>query len=263
MNEMSQTTPVYLSVSKEEFTEAYNDYDYAFRIFKKPGQGELEYISWSDMEVLLKRLFPNIVVEFERNSNGLLTFKLENNLKKESRERFEQLIVEKQELLKTEKDYKVLNRLKKEIIDYNDQLNYDNRGVAVMPYLVDVTTGLRTPSLLFPVMGNTNDAVYNPDIRDINDSCMRAAVKIVALYLGIALRVFTREDVGKGSTTDSPKFKKIEEIIKSSTKLGKPVDKTIVNFGTSILMLNKVASDLNKEIDAALEARAARQSKPQ
>lgn len=254
-----ESTPVYLSISKEEFTEAYNDYGYAFRIFVKPGQGELEYVSWSDMEVELKRLYPNIVVEFERNSNGLLTFKLENNLKKESRERFEQLILEKQELLKAEKDYKVINRLRKEIIDYNDQLNYDNRGVAVMPYLVDVKTGLRTPSLLFPVMGNTNDAIYNPDIRDINDSCMRAAVKVVALYLGIGLRVFTREDVGKGSTTDSPKFKKIEEIITYSTRLGREVDKKIVNFGTSIQMLNKVANDLKKEIEAAIEAQKARQ----
>lgn len=254
-----ESTPVYLSISREEFTEAYNDYGYAFRIFVKPGQGELEYVSWSDMEVELKRLYPNIVVEFERNANGLLTFKLENNLKKESRERFEQLIVEKQELLKTEKEYKVLNKLKKEIIDYNDQLNYDNRGVAVMPYLVDVVTGLRTPSLLFPVMGNANDAVYNPDIRDINDSCMRAAVKVVALYLGIGLRVFTREDVGKGSTTDSPKFKKIEEIISYSTRLGREVDRKVVNFGTSQPMLNKVANDLKKEIELAIEAQKARQ----
>lgn len=258
----NSTKPQYLSISKEDFITAYDNYDYAYHIYVKPGQGELEYLSWSSAKNLLMRYFPNLVVEFERNTNGLLTFKLENNLKKEAKDRFEQLIVEKQELLKEEKDWKKEKSLKKEIAEYSDQLYYDNRGVAVMPYLVDVVTGLRTPSLLFPVMSNTNDAVYNPDIRDINDSCMRGAVKVIALNTGLALRLFTREDVGKSSTTDSDKFKKIDEIIKNSTKLGKEVDKKIVNFGTSILMLNKVANDLKKEIEAAIEARAARQ-KPQ
>lgn len=254
-----EPTSMYLSIPSERFLAAYNDYDYAFRISVKPGQGELEYVSWSDIKALLMLHFPNLVVEFERNSNGLLTFKLENNLRKEARDRFEQLIVEKQELLKSEKDYKVQKSLKREIADYSDQLYYDNRGVAVMPYLVDVSTGLRTPSLLFPVMSNTNDAVYNPDIRDINDSCMRASVKVVALHTGLALRLFTREDVGKGSTADSPKFKKIEEIVSYSTRLGREIDRKIVNFGTSQPMLNKVANDLKKEIEAAIEAQKARQ----
>jgi hypothetical protein len=246
----------YLSIPREEFVLAYDNPDYAFLIYVKPGQGELEYLSWSSAKNLLMRYFPNLVVEFERNANGLLTFKLENNLRKEAKDRFEQLIAEKQELLKEEKDWKKEKNLKKEIAEYSDQLYYDNRGVAVMPYLVDVTTGLRTPSLLFPVMSNTNDAIYNPDIRDINDSCMRAAVKVIALNTGLALRLFTREDVGKSSTTESDKFKKIDEIVKCSAILGKLVDKTVVNFGSSMPMLNKVANDLKKEIEIKKEERA-------
>lgn len=250
-----EATPVYLSIPKEEFIPAYNDYEYAYHIEVKPGRGELEYLSWSAAKVLLTSSFPKLVVDFERNSSGLVTFKLENNLRKEAKERFEQLIVEKQEVLKNEKDSYTQKNLKKEIAEYSDQLYYDNRGVAVMPYLVDVTTGLRTPSLLFPVMNNTNDAVYNPEIRDINDSCMRAAVKVIALNTGLGLRVFTREGIGKSSTTESEKFKKIDEIIKSSIRLGKEVDKKIVNFGTSQPMLNKVASDLKTEIEERLKAK--------
>jgi hypothetical protein len=105
-------------------------------------------------------------------------------------------------------------------------------------------------------MNNTNDAVYNPEIRDINDSCMRGAVKMIAWVTGNALRLFTRQDVGKGSTTESDKFKKIDEIVKCSAILGKLVDKTVVNFGSSLPMLNKVANDLKKEIEIKKEERA-------
>lgn len=270
--------PKYLSISSEQFITCYYDYEFAENIElkgpKDKPEKQLEYLKWGAAKHLLTKHFPTFHVEFDQNSEGLPAFRTPNNLLKEdAREAFferianlkigieeDKLILPKTEYKKQWEVKKEIDKKEKEIISLHNQLFYDNSGYYLKPYLVDSETGLRTPYLFFPLMDYNNDPIYQADSRDISDNIQRALVKCIAYYTGIGLLVYTRgAGIGKDKVTESEKFKKIEEIISYSTRLGREVDKKVVSFSTSQPMLNKIANDLKKEIEAAIEAQKARQ----
>lgn len=243
---------MYLDIPVERFMNAYNDYRFIpeVDIIGPDTKNPLEYVSWATASKYLKELFPELVVEFERREDGSYVFKEDNYLVKESaREDFLQLIKEKKEQLNVTTDWKEKKSLPKEIAELYAQLHYNNRGVYVLPYLVDVNTGLRTPSLYFPAMNDFNDSIYNPSSRDINDTKARGGVKAIALYTGLFFRIFTREDIeDKKLIKDSPKWKRISSIIEFCSMLGREVDKSI-HLGLSITQLSNVANGLWKEVE--------------
>lgn len=249
-------TNQYLSISTERFINAYNDYRFVpdVDILAPDSKNPLEYLSWSTATKLLKELFPELVVEFEKNYDGTYVFKEDNRLNKEdAKEDFLQIIEEKKEQLKNTTDWKEKKNIPKEIAEYKAQLQYENRGFYVLPYLIDINTGLKTPSLYFPIMNNTNDPIYNPHSRDVNDSRFRGGVKTISIYTGIGFRLYTREDIDtpdkKLLIKDSPKWIRIKVILDASATLGKEVDKSIVNFGSSERVLGDLANQLIDEIE--------------
>jgi len=235
----------YLTISAERFTAAYNSYLFIPGVSKKV---ELEYLSWSNANKLLNQFFPEIVVEFERDENNSFGHKIENTFKKEAKEDIVKLLNEKKELLLSVTDWKVKAKLEEELNTLLNTLLYANRGWYVLAQLIDRETGLKTPSLFFPVMDNKNNAIINPDARDINDAKARAGVKAIALYTGIGLRLYTREDIApKGLIENSPKWKGIQYIISTSSALGREVDSSVVHLGRSLVDLKKIADDLYNE----------------
>ena len=239
----------YLNISADRFTTAYNSYLFIPGVSKKV---ELEYLSWSNANKLLNQFFPELVVEFELDDEGSFAHRLKTGIAKEMRENIPSLIKEKQEKLETVTDWKAKAKLEEDL----NTLLFDNRGWYVLPYLVDRDSELRTPSLFFPVMDNKNNAILSPDTRDINDAKARGGVKCIALNVGLGLRVYTREDIDipdskgviqKGLVKDSPKWKRISSIIKSSNLLGRDVDMSVVHLGQSEEFLESIAVASYKE----------------
>lgn len=63
------------------------------------------------------------------------------------------------------------------------------------PYLTD---GIRrTTALIFPVMDRKHNAIKELDGRAISDNCQRAAVKCIATFTGLGLRLYAGEDIPK------------------------------------------------------------------
>lgn len=264
--------PKYLSIPSEQFVTCYNDFEFVEHIEVKGNEkNQLEYLKWGAAKYLLSKHFPTFQVEFEKDDLGLPAFRTPNNLlKEEAKEAFFERIAnlkvsleeDKVVLSKTEKreQWKVEKEIKakqKEIVNLQNQLFYDNSGYYLKPFLVDATTGLRTPSLFFPLMDYNNDPIYQADSRDISDNIQRALVKCIAYYTGIGLLVYTRgAGIGKDLVTDSPKWKVIEKIIPYYTLLSREVDKSKVNFGVEIAHLNRALTTIEKEYQAAKKAQA-------
>lgn len=63
------------------------------------------------------------------------------------------------------------------------------------PYLTD---GMRrTVALIFPIMDRKHNAIKELDGRAISDNCQRAAVKAIATFTGLGLRLYAGEDIPK------------------------------------------------------------------
>ena len=249
----------YLEISEDRFIAAYNDFRFIphIDILAPDSKNPLEYLSWSTAYKLLKELYPELVIEFERKESGSFVFEENNHLIKESaREDFLNIIEERKEQLKNTTDWKEKKALPKEIAECYAQLHYDNRGLYVLPYLVDVKSGLRTPVLYFPVMNNLNDSIYNPDSTDINTAKARGGVKAIAIYTGIGFRIYTREDIpDKTLAKDSPKWKRIKSILDSLEVLEREVDFSLVNLGRTEKQLEQLAYDLYFESEPIREAK--------
>jgi hypothetical protein len=242
-------TTKYLNISADRFIAAYNNFLFIPGVSKKV---ELEYLSWSNANKLLNQFFPELIVEFERDEEGSFAHKIKTGLAEEVRDNIVDFIKEKQVQLDTITDWKAKAKLEEEI----QTLLYDNRGWYVLPYLVDRESGLRTPSLFFPVMDHKNNAVMSPDARDINDTKARGGVKAIALYTGLGLRLYTREDIPpKGFIKDSPKWKRIVSILDSLEVLDREVDFNLVNLGRSEKQLEQLAYDLYFESEPLREAK--------
>lgn len=63
------------------------------------------------------------------------------------------------------------------------------------PYLTDGIK--RTTALIFPVMDRKHNAIQQLDGRAISDNCQRAAVKCIATFTGLGLRLYAGEDIPK------------------------------------------------------------------
>jgi hypothetical protein len=63
------------------------------------------------------------------------------------------------------------------------------------PYLTDGTR--RTPALVFPLMDNKHNALKELNARAVSDNIQRAAVKTIATYTGLGLRLYAGEDIPK------------------------------------------------------------------
>lgn len=252
----------YLNIPFNRFKTAYDDYRFIPLLSQMGTKTVLEYLSWADATNLLKEHYPELAVDYERDKDtGSYIYKTTNYIVEETREVFKQLILEKQSLLESTKDWKEQNKLKTEIKDLQNQLNYNNRGFYILPYLICNETGKRTPPLLFPIMDHNNDSIYNPDSRDINDSCQRGQVKAIAVYSGVGLRAYTREDAppdtkdAKGLFKDSPKWKRIIPILEVLNLLEKNVDYSLVNLGKTEKQLEQLVNKLYDEYEALLEAK--------
>lgn len=63
------------------------------------------------------------------------------------------------------------------------------------PYLTDGVR--RTVALVFPIMDRKHNSVEKLDGRAISDNCQRAAVKCIATFTGLGLRLYAGEDIPK------------------------------------------------------------------
>lgn len=63
------------------------------------------------------------------------------------------------------------------------------------PYLTDGCR--RTVALVFPIMDRKHNAIKELDGRAISDNCQRAAVKCIATFTGLGLRLYAGEDIPK------------------------------------------------------------------
>ena len=72
----------------------------------------------------------------------------------------------------------------------------------VQPYLTDGDE--RTPSIFFPVMNNTFNAISNPNACEINTACQRATAKAIATFTGLGICCFAGEDIPSQISLDNP-----------------------------------------------------------
>lgn len=83
------------------------------------------------------------------------------------------------------------------------------------PYLTDGSR--RTVALVFPIMDRKHNAIKELDGRAISDNCQRAAVKAIATFTGLGLRLYAGEDIPKEESSASqkktPAVKKTEDAV--------------------------------------------------
>jgi len=72
------------------------------------------------------------------------------------------------------------------------------------PYLTDGIK--RTTALIFPIMDRTHKSIKELDGRAISDNCQRAAVKCIATFTGLGLRLYAGEDIPKEDEKGSTKL---------------------------------------------------------
>lgn len=105
------------------------------------------------------------------------------------------------------------------------------------PYLTD---GMRrTVALIFPIMDRKHNSIKELDGRAISDNCQRAAVKAIATFTGLGLRLYAGEDIPKEEAKpalqqDTPKAPARKTATKSaSANAGTEGAVTSANTGTS------------------------------
>jgi hypothetical protein len=84
------------------------------------------------------------------------------------------------------------------------------------PYLTDGIK--RTTALIFPVMDRKHNAIQQLDGRAISDNCQRAAVKCIATFTGLGLRLYAGEDIPKEDEKATTKLALQQETPKPATR---------------------------------------------
>lgn len=87
------------------------------------------------------------------------------------------------------------------------------------PYLTDGIK--RTTALIFPVMDRKHNAIQQLDGRAISDNCQRAAVKCIATFTGLGLRLYAGEDIPKEDEKATAKLPLQQEAPKPATRASK------------------------------------------
>jgi hypothetical protein len=77
-------------------------------------------------------------------------------------------------------------------------------GVYILVFMRRIGLTMKTASLLYPVMDNKFVPCENPNLRDISDSMLRAAVKCIAFQTGIGLSLYSGEDIAEDSSGNTP-----------------------------------------------------------
>ena len=91
----------------------------------------------------------------------------------------------------------------------------------VRPYLTDGCR--RSVALVFPLMDRKHNACKELDARFISDNCQRAAVKCIATFTGLGLRLYAGEDIPKEEGSSAPKS---QAGLKSTTPAPAPANTT-------------------------------------
>ena len=100
------------------------------------------------------------------------------------------------------------------------------------PYLTDGIK--RTTALIFPIMDRTHKSIKELDGRAISDNCQRAAVKCIATFTGLGLRLYAGEDIPKEDEKATTKLPLQQETTKPATRGSKkeaPVAADAANAG--------------------------------
>ena len=87
------------------------------------------------------------------------------------------------------------------------------------PYLTDGCR--RTVALIFPIMDRKHNSIKELDGRAISDNCQRAAVKAIATFTGLGLRLYAGEDIPKEDEKNPPKLSLQQETPKQATRASK------------------------------------------
>ena len=87
------------------------------------------------------------------------------------------------------------------------------------PYLTDGCR--RTVALIFPIMDRTHKSIKELDGRAISDNCQRAAVKAIATFTGLGLRLYAGEDIPKEDEKGQTKLPLQQEAPKQAARTSK------------------------------------------
>ena len=87
------------------------------------------------------------------------------------------------------------------------------------PYLTDGCR--RTVALIFPIMDRKHNSIKELDGRAISDNCQRAAVKAIATFTGLGLRLYAGEDIPKEDEKGQAKLPLQQEAPKQTTRASK------------------------------------------
>jgi len=87
------------------------------------------------------------------------------------------------------------------------------------PYLTDGCR--RTVALIFPIMDRKHASIKELDGRAISDNCQRAAVKAIATFTGLGLRLYAGEDIPKEDEKAPSKLPLQQETPKQTTRTSK------------------------------------------
>lgn len=85
----------------------------------------------------------------------------------------------------------------------------------VRPYLTDGCR--RTVALVFPIMDRKHNAIKELDGRAISDNCQRGAVKAIATFTGLGLRLYAGEDIPKEESNGNAQRAKASSAKKTPT----------------------------------------------
>lgn len=77
--------------------------------------------------------------------------------------------------------------------------------------VTSVRIGQHTRSMALPIMDNRNNAIANPNARQVNDNRMRCLVKNLAMGFGLGMSVFAQHDFLPTEEEEKPKEKPVDD----------------------------------------------------
>lgn len=120
--------------------------------------------------------------------------------------------------------------------------------------VTSVRIGKHTRSMALPIMDNRNNAIDNPNARQVNDNRMRCLVKNLAMGFGLGMSVFAQHDFlpEEEKPKQKPVEKKQDEKENNAKKYVENMLKTIESFGDDV---EKIQGILTAEKNAKVLAR--------
>jgi|TARA_R110001592_G_scaffold309379_2_gene583576 hypothetical protein len=122
--------------------------------------------------------------------------------------------------------------------------------------VTSVRIGKHTRSMALPIMDNRNNAIANPNARQVNDNRMRCLVKNLAMGFGLGMSVFAQHDFLPNEQEEKPKKvakKKVEKKVEKKAekksddwKVDTNKDKAMI-FIDAFLLIAKTFSEGDAE----------------